>query len=87
MSEGSAGHENVSGKLLKPPEVWREGGCIVSVMPWVLAVRHLHPGTGLGLWVPAEEHKPEFLSKGFPILIFCASASVLGDGFLCQPQK
>lgn len=87
MSEGPAGHEDVSGKLPKPPEEWREGGCTVSVMPWVLAVRHLHPGAGLEPWVPAEEHEPEFLSKGFSILIFCDSASMLWDGFLCQPQK
>lgn len=40
-------------------------------------------------WVGAvgatEEQEAEFLFKGFSILIFCDSSSVLEDGFLCQP--
>lgn len=51
---------------------------------WV-AVRHPHSGPGLGPWVPDEEHEAEILFKGFSILIFRDSLSVLEDGFLCQP--
>lgn len=41
-------------------------------------------GGGIGQGVPAEEHEAELMFKGFSSLIFCDSASALGDGFLCQ---
>lgn len=84
MSEGPASREDVSRRLPKTPEAWRVGRCVASGQQ----TDPPDPGAWggcIGQGVPAEEHKAGLTSKGFSSLIFCDSASVLGDGFLCQP--